>query len=79
MPRMKRFLVYRENPPAEYREKGLANPADEAQLEGCIFSDGTVAIRWMTNHRSHSLWTSFEEFAAVHHHPEYGTLIKWLD
>lgn len=76
---MKRFKVYRPSPPDNYREGGFANAPDEPQLEGIVFSDGTVCIRWLTQHRSHSLWESFEEFMAVHGHPEYETIVGFLD
>lgn len=76
---MKWFVGYRPDPPAEYLEKGTANPVDQPQYEGVIFSDGTVAVRWLTAYRSHSLWASWGDFEAVHGHPEYGTKIKWLE
>lgn len=76
---MRRFKVYRPNPPEHYREGGFANAPDEVQFEGVEFSDGTVAVRWMTERRSTSLWTSLEDLMAVHGHPEYGTLVDWLD
>lgn len=76
---MKRFIGYRPNPPAEYLEKGTAAPPDEPQYEGVVFSDGTVALRWRTEFKSTSLWTSYEDFHHVHGHPEYGTVIDWLD
>ncbi len=76
---MKRFIGYRPSPPADYLEKGAANKADEPQYEGIVFSDGTVAIRWLTAFRSHSIWTDYETFYKIHGHPEYGTVIEWLD
>lgn len=76
---MRRFIGYRPNPPKEYVERGLANTADQPQYEGILFTDGTVAIRWCTGSRSHSIWNSFDDFMAIHGHPEYGTIIKWLD
>ena len=76
---MRRFKVYRPNPPEHYREGGFANAPDEVQFEGVEFSDGTVAVRWMTERRSTSLWASLEDLMAVHGHPEYGTLVNWLD
>lgn len=76
---MRRFIVYRPSPPENYVTDGYANPADEVQLEGVVFSDGTVAIRWLTQTRSHSIWNSYDDFAKVHGHPEYGTIVKWLD
>lgn len=76
---MRRFLGYRPNPPAEYLEKGVANPPDQVQYEGIVFTDGTVVVRWLTDYRSHSVWTCWHDFDAVHGHPEYGTRIEWLD
>jgi hypothetical protein len=52
---------------------------DEPQYEGVIFSDGTVAVRWLTENPSHSIWPDFRTFYQIHGHPEYGTEIKWLD
>ena len=72
------FIGYRPSPPAEYYEQGAANPPDEPQYEGVLFTDGTVAIRWLTEYRSHSVWASYVDFYNIHGHPEYGTLIKWM-
>lgn len=71
------FRLYRVNPPAEYREGGYANAPDDPQLEGVIFSDGSVAIRWLTPLRSMSYWRDFETFEAVHGHPEYESRIDF--
>jgi hypothetical protein len=76
---MRRFQCYRPNPPAEYYEQGAANAPDEVQFEGVVFSDGTVAVRWLTEFRSHSVWSSMADLERIHGHPEYGTVIKWLD
>lgn len=77
---MRRFKVYRPTPPESYRESGTANAPDQVQFEGCVFSDGTVAVRWLTAYRSHSLWDSWASLKAVHGHmEEYGTIIEWLD
>lgn len=76
---MRRFEVYRPAPPQEYYEQGVANAPDEVQFEGVVFTDGTVCVRWRTAYRSHSLWGSLEELQAVHGHPEYGTVWKWID
>ena len=35
---MRRFKVYRPNPPESYRESGAANPPEEVQFEGVVFS-----------------------------------------
>ena len=76
---MRRFVCYRPNPPAEYYEQGAANAPDVAQFEGVVFSDGTCCVRWLTQFRSHSIWSSWEDLERIHGHPEYGTVIKWLD
>lgn len=71
------FVGYRPAPPAEYYAQGAANPPDEPQYEGCLFTDGSVVIRWLTAYRSHSVWTSYVDFYRIHGHPEYGTRIDW--
>lgn len=76
---MRRFRLYREAPPDTYLSGGYANAPDLAQLEGVEFSDGTVAVRWLTLHHSTSLWESFATFETVHGHPEYQTRLVWLD
>jgi hypothetical protein len=76
---MRRFEVYRPNPPAAYLENGHANPPEEVQFEGVVFTDGTVAVRWLTEFRSHSLWDSLTDLEQVHGHPEYGTVFRWFD
>jgi hypothetical protein len=55
------------------------NPEGSPQYEGVIFSDGTVALRWMTPLRSTSIWPDIESALGVHGHPEYGTVIEWHD
>lgn len=76
---MKRFRCYRPNPPEEYYEQGAANPPEDVQYEGVVFSDGTVAIRWLTEYRSTSVWSDWESLDKIHGHPEYGTIVEWLD
>ena len=76
---MRRFRVYRPAPPEEYREKGAANAPDEVQFEGVVFSDGRVAVRWLTQFRSLSVWDCLEDLEKIHGHPEYGTVWEWLD
>jgi hypothetical protein len=36
--------------------------------EGCVFSDGTTAMRWLTLHRSSVLYESAREVLAIHGH-----------
>jgi hypothetical protein len=74
---MRTFRVYRENPPESYRESGTANPLNEVQFEGVVFSDGTVCVRWLTQYPSHSLWNSLEDLEKVHGHSEYDSRWEW--
>jgi hypothetical protein len=76
---MRRFTCYRPAPPEGYLEQGAANPPDEPQFEGVVYSDGTCAVRWLTAYRSHSIWASLQDLLAIHGHPEYGTHITWHD
>jgi hypothetical protein len=73
------FTAFRPQPPQEYRDKGITNAGAEADYEGVIFSDGTVVLRWLTEFRSHSVWTCWRDFYQVHGHPEYGTVIEFAD
>lgn len=74
------FVGFRPNPPAEYVDKGITNSSESTpDYEGVIFSDETVVIRWMTEFRSHSVWSDYESFHRVHGHPEYGTVITFSD
>ena len=57
----------------------ILNEPEAPQYQGVIFADGTVAMRWLTARRSHSVWSSFGEMFDVHGHPEYGTRIVWPD
>ena len=73
------FTGLRPNPPTEYKDKGITNSGMTPDYEGIVFSDGTVVIRWLTQFRSHSVWTDWNSFYQVHGHPEYGTVIEWHD
>jgi len=73
------FAGYRPNQPAHYEEGGYGNPPEEAQFQGVQFDDGTVAVRWLTQFRSTSLWPDMATFLAVHGHADYGTRIEWID
>lgn len=76
---MRPFMVWRPEPPEAYQAQGLTNAGRAPDYEGVIFTDGTVVVRWLTVHRSHSVWSSWADFWAVHGHPEYGTQIVWAD
>lgn len=69
--------MYRETPPSEYYTLGVANAPGLAQLEGIVWDDDTVSIRWLTEYRSFSNWNDLDTFLKVHGHPEYGTRIEW--
>ncbi len=75
---MKLFTGYRPNPRPEYAPAGLSNASDEtADYQGVVFDDGTVVLRWLTEFKSHSVWSDYDSFYHVHGHPEYGTRIEW--
>lgn len=63
------------------KEAVAYNQPDEITLEGVVFQDGKVAVRWLTAKRSVVVWDSFEDFYDIHigTHPDYGTLVKWAD
>jgi hypothetical protein len=77
---MRRFRMYRHNV-AEFgrHDENQMNPEHEPQFEGVVFSDGTVAVRWLTAHRSTSVWGSLHDLLAIHGHPEYGSELVWED
>lgn len=77
---MQRFTVYRlDISKRDTHNDDQKNPDHEPQFEGVVFSDGTVAIRWLTKRGSHAVWSSLADMLAIHGHPEYGTLIRWHD
>lgn len=76
---MRRFTMYRRKVPTETHDENQRNSADEPQFEGVIFTDGTVAIRWMTAKRSTSVWSCMDDMLAIHGHAEYGSELVWHD
>lgn len=83
---MKMFKVYRVTPPEEYVKAGLAaaglkrlygRPVPD--MEGVLFDDGSVAVRWMTTYASHVIWKDWETLYKVHidPHQNYGTRVEW--
>lgn len=77
---MERFTVYRRNISQRDTHNALQKNADhEPQFEGVIWSDGSVAIRWLTAGRSTAVWANIEDCLNIHGHPEYGTEIVWHD
>lgn len=76
---MRRFECYRPNVPTDTHDENQRNAPDAVQFEGLIFSDGKCVIRWLTAARSVSVWDSYEDMLKIHGHPEYGTVIRFLD
>jgi hypothetical protein len=70
---MKTFTIYRRADISKTHGITKANPPNQPQFEGIIFSDGKVAIRWLTAKRSTSFFDSFDELLAVHGRPEYDS------
>lgn len=76
---MRTFIGSRPNPPADYAENGITNSGVTPDYEGVIFTDGSVALRWLTEFRSTSIWADYRAFYQVHGHQEYGTVIVFDD
>jgi hypothetical protein len=46
--------------------------------EGCVFTDGSVALRWRGNNPATAVWPDLGSVLAVHGH--YGaTEVRWMD
>lgn len=62
-------------------EKDSYNEPDEPQFEMCVFSDGSVAQRWLVGEGSFVWWTKLGNLYKVHiySHPDYGTRVEWSD
>jgi hypothetical protein len=76
---MRRFKVYRPEVPQAHLDAGRAVDPSLVQLEGVEFSNGIVVVQWQTGGSLPASWTSFDAFYKIHGHPEYGTVIQWLD
>ncbi len=76
---MRRFRVYRPQVPQEHLDAGRAVEPGQIQVEGVEFSNGTVVVQWQTPGSLPASWASFDAFYRIHGHPEYGTVIEWLD
>jgi hypothetical protein len=46
--------------------------------EGVEFSDGTVVIRWLSDHRSTVIWPDLHHVEVIHGH-DGRTVIEFLD
>jgi hypothetical protein len=76
---MRLFKGFRPHPREEYKAAGLTNNGEREDYQGVIFDDGTVVVRWTTEHKSHSVWRDYPTFYKVHGHPEYGTRIEFVE
>lgn len=60
------------------RDRGVTGVSGTGDVaHGVRFFDGHVALRWLTEHRSTSVYGSMADVRAIHGHP--GTRIVWLD
>lgn len=76
MSKARTFKLYRPDKKAD----GISYLEPEVSpLEGCIFSDGSLAVRWLTLNHSTAVWPSMNDFLAVHGHSDYGSFIVWDD
>ena len=58
---MRRFELHRDEDVSGVSGCGVV-------AEGCQFRDGTVAMRWLTPHRSTVVWSSVSAAHSVHGH-----------
>lgn len=49
-----------------------------AVAEGCVFTDGSVALRWHGPNPSTAIWPNLDSILAVHGHCG-ATVVRWLD
>jgi hypothetical protein len=46
--------------------------------EGCVFTDGSVALRWRGTNPATAVWPDLESILAVHGH-QGATEVRWLE
>lgn len=68
---MRRFVLDRKRDVT-----GISGPGIVA--EGVSFSDGSVAMRWLTETGSTEFWGSIEDCEQIHGH-QGATVVQWLD
>ena len=71
--------MYRRGDISATHDENQANPSDAPQFEGVVFSDGRVAVRWLTPMASVSVWDSLSDLMGIHGHPEYDSELVWHD
>jgi hypothetical protein len=76
---MRLFTMFRKGDLTATHDSNQANPPNVPQFEGVVFTDGRVAVRWLTAKRSVSVWDSMDDMLAIHGHPEYGSVLIWND
>ena len=78
---MRSFTVYRRGDLSETHDANQVNHKDQPQFEGVVFTDGTVAIRWMTACKSTAIFADFDTLMKIHGHTDqnskHGTEVRW--
>lgn len=74
---MRTFTMYRRGDLSMTHNADQSNAPDEPQFEGVVFSDGRVAVRWLTAKASVSVWDCWADLMAIHGHPEYESELVW--
>ena len=46
--------------------------------EGCVFTDGSVALRWHGANPATAVWPDLDSVLAVHGHAG-ATVVRWID
>lgn len=70
-PTLRRFKLYRAEDVSGISGTGIV-------AEGVLFSNGKIAINWLTEYTSVVLWDSLAAVEAVHGHGG-RTVIQWID
>lgn len=68
---MKRFVLNRSEDVSGVSGVGIV-------AEGVEFSDGSAAIRWLTEHASTTIWSSVKDAEAIHGHGGL-TKLEYID
>lgn len=69
--RMRRFVLDRSEDVTGCSGTGFV-------AEGVVFSDGTAALRWLTNLTSTAIYNNIVELIAIHGH-DGATELVWID
>jgi hypothetical protein len=68
---MQRFVLYRHTDVSGTSGTGIV-------AEGVVFSDGSAALRWLTDISSTALYASIEDLVSIHGHGG-STEVRWVD